>query len=474
MSLADALMGSESWESQLCSKIKKYTPSSSPSASFANEYRAIVSRASNQGSISTEDANLLLQARSLVESWSAAPAPELKPAWEQWLSLYEAGKDRLPASVLECILRRLPRSETKGVDWTAFLLGCSERWVIDGVLRLIKPVEVNRMASTKPVEFYRSMLLDVVLERPAFKCSQPLWKEMARGHTRPAHLRPAEQVLVRCYTADRKSGDKHLLSALAETPSLRKPVLAELLKDHDAASRFCRFLVFEAPSSKSAGRKGGARSRKEILRDWTAACEPVLARGDRHRRTASLVFALIRLSPLAARNGKPRREEEADAALAARTSEQKILQVLRSAEQQAGSSGDDIALVVRGDELFRAVQEYLRGLPTGPRSSEDSPERTLRFERYMGRKEVLLQVLTALEECPGESPLHDELEVLLFNSGVRQLGSDGEETKYDSNLHQPEAPGIVPGARVLIARSGRALGEGEEQVVLVKAGVMPA
>ncbi|MBA4157052.1 MAG: hypothetical protein H0X65_06205 [Gemmatimonadetes bacterium] len=474
MSLADALKGSDSWDNRLCNLIKKYSSSSSPGATFVNEYRAIVSRASEQGSISSEDANLLLKARSLVELWSGTPAPDLKAAWEQWLSLYETGKDRLPASVLECFLRRLPRGETKGIDWAAFLLGCSEKWVIEGVLRLLKPADVNRIAKAKPTEFYRSTLFDVVLERPAYKCPPPLWKEMGRGHARPADLRPAEEVVVRCYTANRKEGDKHLLATLAQTPDLRKPVLAELLEDHDAASRFCRFLVFDAPAPGSRGRKGKAHPVKDVLRDWMEVCENALGREDPTRRTAALVFALIRLSPLAARNGKSGRQEAPDTALAARTSERKILQALRSAEQQGASSGGDDALVVHGDELFRAVQEYLRGLPAGSRSGQDSPQRALRYERYMGRKEVVLQLLAALEECPGDSQLHDELEVVLFNSGVRMLGSEGEETEFDVHAHQPEASGILPGDRVRITRPGRALGEGEEQVVLVKAGVLPA
>jgi hypothetical protein len=61
------------------------------------------------------------------------------------------------------------------------------------------------------------------------------------------------------------------------------------------------------------------------------------------------------------------------------------------------------------------------------------------------------------------------LEVALFNSGVRDLGANGEVVEFNPRLHQPLAAGLLPGIPVRVVQPGRTLGEEVGGLVIAKA-----
>jgi hypothetical protein len=467
---------SEAWEKRLCSLIKKYK-SYSDLALFRNDYRDAVSKAIALNKISKTDESHLLQAREYLEAWTSKTPPETLVAFEQWQTLHEAGKDRLPGCVLEGLLRQFPHVNPGVVNWDSFLLSCSNALLVDVLLdrRFVREHDLNRLAQAKPAEFYRSVALDVLVERTALRDPRPLWDECIRGTPRPSGLLTRAEILVHCYAISQ--GDKEneqMLSFLLDATQDRERVLGLLLRKRQPAFRLCRFLAFGHPTVGMRAQDWVANRIQDVLLSWVGLCEAELEKGSgSEAETASLVLGLIRLSLLTetddARPGKTGKLSEETA----RMTETNILHVLQKGEESRASSNPETAFVVFGKELYRAIQDYLRRLHVGTDTGQESPERALRFERYQGSKQVIEQVLLAMEESLDERGLRDALEVALFNCGVRPLGNVGEEVRFDVHVHEAETPGILPDDLVVVTHSGWCLGNQQDPLVLVKAKVHP-
>jgi len=467
-------MASETWEKRLCNLIKKYKPSAD-AASFRNQYREAVSEASTKGRV---DAGVLLEAREYLEAWVSPSPPESTTAYRQWQKVYEARKSHIPVSILEAFLRRVPATPANTVDWESFMLSCPNASLIDVILdrRLVREQDLNMMVEARPVEFYESVALDVVLQRSSLRNLCPLWDECITGRPRPRGLMSREKVLVHCYSLlPGEEGNESMVSCLVNRSSDREKVLEFILDDHTAAVRLCRHLVF-GPLSDAPNIDGKPKPIEDVLLAWVSRCEAELESGDESRAaTAALVLAMIRLSTLIhTSEARVKSKQDRLAQAVGRATERATLRVLQKVEADLESGAANTPLSVLGNELHRAVQEYVRRLRVGTRQWEDSPERALRYERHLGSKRVIQQVLAALDEHLDENCLRDALEVALFNSGVRALGSVNERVSFNTQVHQAEVPGILPGDPVIVTRSGRCLGDDEDRLVLVKTRVRPA
>jgi hypothetical protein len=470
-------MPSQAWEKRLCSLIKKYKPSADL-ASFRNDYREAVFQAAADNKLDKAAPSLLLEARDYLEAWASPSPPEASTAYGQWQKLYQAGKSCLPVAVLETILRRFPAVPDGTVDWGPFLLGCSDGRLIDVLLdrRLVREHDLNGLAQARPAEFHESVALDVALERSLLSNPRPVWDECARGKPRPRGLLSRERVLLHCYSLlPGEEGNERMASFLVSRPQERAMLLDLLLGDHPSAVRLCRYLALGPPSTACNGPGNGADAIQDILLGWVSRCEAEVEKGAVSKAaTASLVLALIRLASLSCPKGEGTNGDRRLGGAAGRATERATVHVLQKVEGDLSSHLADATLSVRGGELYRTVQEYLRRLPVGTRRGEDSPERALRYERYLGSKQVIEQVLAALDEPLDEGGLRDALEVALFNCGVRSLGNLNERLSFDAHAHEADTAGVLPGDLVTVIRPGRCLGDGEERVVLVKARVQPA
>jgi hypothetical protein len=206
-----------------------------------------------------------------------------------------------------------------------------------------------------------------------------------------------------------------------------------------------------------------------IVGDLLHVCELAIDEKTRVAPVASSALGFLQLAATSASEGFDVEALQAIVDTSSRIGQRAIVQALRDAEGKDPSSRDDQVIVVRSDHLYSAVQIYLRNLSSGPDGDMSSPERALRNERYLGRREILQGLLPAFDGATEKSALKDALDAVLYNAGVRPLGNSGQRVIFDFRLHEPETSGILPGDDVVITRAGWALGDVENAVILTKA-----
>jgi hypothetical protein len=210
----------------------------------------------------------------------------------------------------------------------------------------------------------------------------------------------------------------------------------------------------------------------ELLALWLDACHQVIERGDTDQSvTASMVLALTRLVTTGFCGPAPTAPLDEIAKTAMAATEKVIANMLGRGEERSAAGGlQEVALVISG-ELPALLQKYLRQRLADGAHGVGSPDRALRLERYLGRREVISQLIKALDETVPPDQLRRVIEAVLFNCGVRPIGALGQDTTFNSQYHQATGSGILPGEPVTIVAVGRCLGEGSELLVLARAKV---
>jgi len=464
---------------RIAALIRRYKPSTG-AATFRNEFRAGILAAVTSNTIGQKEADLLLKARSYLEEWTSDSPPAPPDVWRQWADLYREGKDRLPGSILEALLARFPKSAKEAGEWASLVFGDAEKKLLRLLLTrgLVRKAELIRMAKERPLEFYRSAALDLLLENRTAG-PRTVWDSLANGEGRPTGLMTGHEALVTSFDFDGgRDAEQWLLQFVMSAPAeIRKAVLRSLLERAGTSARFANHLI---PLHPTRGKSRSNRRSKErpeelstVLVHWVDICGEALERGDSAAAAASVVLGLIQLGVTANPTMLPSNALARVSAATDRITEQALVLALRSAETAGPDFPRPLALIVRSDELYRAVQEYLRRLPVGVKDDLESPERALRFERYNGRREVVQGLLSALDEVPNNGPMRDAIEAVLFNAGVRPFGVPGEQVAFDTHTHQPEASGLLGGDPAVVTRPGRRLGNEDDGIVIVKARVKP-
>jgi hypothetical protein len=455
------------WDKRVGNLIGRYKPEADI-ASFRNQYRDAVRDGLASTRIRQSGYDLLLQAREYLESWLAADSPDPADVFRQWRQLYENGRETVPITILESLLRRLPNLDA-GVQWEEFILRCSHSKLVQVLLdrHFSSPEKLNELAKTKSSAFYQSAAFDVLIDRKQLGDATSLWVQCAKGTKRPLGLLSANEAIVHCYAAiPGTKGDELIVSLLLNSAEISGRILELLFNHRPEAMRLCRYLISTTPA-----RQKSAKDPDDLLTDWVARCLAEISKGrDPGCTTASLILGSIRLyafSEQDATTGMLSKDSWDAASDAMAGTARSILK-----EMEAGTSRRTAPiLVVRGDELYSMVQDYLRELPSGNSTGEEAPERALKFERYRGIKQVLEHVLHAMQEPRDEGRLRDALEVAMFNCDVRSLGVEGEQTAFDGRLHETEATGVLPGDPVVVTHSGRQLGDTDDAMVLTRAKV---
>ncbi|MEX2156698.1 MAG: hypothetical protein WD773_07640 [Gemmatimonadales bacterium] len=465
-------MPAAEWVTRLSTLVKRYAPKTN-GAAFRNDFGAILDSAFEQGGITREERDLLLRARSYLESWSSAKRPQASEAYAQWMELYQVGKDSLPTQILTTFLGRFPK--TRGVDWTHFIIGASSKELLSVLLtrHLIHTKDLVSVANERPAEFFRSPGLDLLVElnKP---CPRDVWNALSKGEGRPSGLLNPAEAIARSFAADRKKDAvSWFLGFLADSGRARKSIFRSVLERPEAALRLAAHISPMQPNPRAKRPKKQADVAVPVLTDWLATCQQALEESGTAATTASVVLGLLELSVVAKTTALPHEVLKALSATMERMAERTILLALRGGEVSGGVGARNDVVVVRGNDLYRAVQEYLRSLPAGSQGDLESPERSLRFERYKGRREVIEGLLAALERASEQGLLRDAVEAVLFNSGVRSFGAPGEDVSFDVHSHEADVSGMLPGSQAVVTRAGRRLGNEEDGIVLVKARVKP-
>ena len=454
---------------RLLAMVKKYDATTN-TATFRNDYRAVVDGAVEAGEVEDAEVSAFVQAREYLEAWGAKRPPELKAAFSQWRDLFEKSRDFLPPLFLEALLSRIPPKPAAKLDIGPLFENAMGGRFLRIMLsrRLLKLAELLQLAKSDPSVFYRSPALDIVVESGK-SVPRGVWAQAADGAPRPPDLMDPALALVTSFRADKKrDAGKWLLKYLAESASIAPSILRALLRDPEAATRLAIHLGIESI-------KWGAPKRRldsgiqGLTGMWIGVATKQLSEGGAESRTSGTVLSVMRLSAILDPRGYAARAiSEAPSSLET-TFEGQVADGLRLAESGDLASAKSMALLVQVDEVYRAVQQYLRSTP-GASASSASPDRFLRHERYLGRKDIVQELLPVLDGVANPTALRDAVEVALFNVGVRPLGEAGELARFDPQRHQVDGEAAAPGEPVRVVRPGLAIGE-TDGVVLRKAVV---
>jgi hypothetical protein len=424
-------------------------------AGFRNEFKSVVDRAKRE-SAGEAEIEALLQLRAVVERW-IFDSPPARVALDDWLGLL-GRRDHLSEVALQAAFARFPVEGANELDWAPLLLNKLDRWVAREVIRrgFVKADILRRIPETDGEALYGSPLLDEILES-GVSFYPSLLKEHLQ-HDRPNGLLAPEVVAVRAFASDgRRNAPDEFVKVVAAVHTRRVAALEELLRHPPHAMRLTGHLVM-----RLGGRPARTGSAEEVVLHGliTAA----RTHGDRLGAASAAghsVLGVLRCSGLITDAQAPDLSEGLRAG---------ALATLRAAE--AGASGrteTNSWLPLSAMELYEVLQDYLRHLPAGSSSGQESPERRIIAERYAAKVEVLNGVIEALETAGHADSLREELEIALFNLGVRPLGEVGEIVSYDPDVHSAPAGDAMRNDLVRIASPGWIFGDGDHRRIMRKA-----
>lgn len=454
---------------RLVAMIKKYDGGTDVAA-FRNAYRALIDGALQTGEIGESDVPHFLHAREHLEAWAGKRPPELKAAFGQWLALFEKASDALPPPLFEALLGRVPAKPPTALEIGPLIAKPSGARFLRTLLsrRLLKLADFLQLAKADPTAFYRSAALDIVVENKK-QLPRSVWSTLAAGTPRSPDLIDPAQALVASFKADKKrDAPKWLVKYLAESPATSVKALRALASEPAAAVRLVVHLAMSSIPQRK-GKKPADNDAQAVAATWIRVVAEQLEEGGPDSRTAALVLDVMRLASIIDPLGLAARAISECGLSVDAVFEKAVVDCLRFAESGDQTLTESTVILIQARELYHAVQEYLRTMP-GVAGAPASPARSARHERYLGRRDVVQELLPILEGDADPKAAKDAIEVSLFNVGVRALGDNGEVTKFDPHRHQAEGTAAAPGDVVRIIRPGWILGE-TDGVILKRAVV---
>jgi hypothetical protein len=463
-------MKTSDWEAQLISLIKRHS-SKNPLPALRNAFSDAVRDAISRGKLDEDDARFLNQVRSRLELWRSVAPPTLKEAWSEWLALRATASSRIPASILDVLMTRLPVGKGDRLQLDLTELAPLGPDLIARLLkqRLLRSADIVKLAKRDPAGVYESPVLDAMLAR-GFAVPRKVWDQ---AKSRPMELQPRRGTLIRAYELDHAADAASWLARQALTVSEESDaILLAILRNPGLAFRFVHDLVGPRSPLKGGAAKRDMTARAQVLQALVQLLQPSSDESDRaNAMTRSVALGLVRI----AAQGMP----EGAAAKAVQFAKDELAAGFTALIQyELAHSESSVAdgvrrplLTVSPDELSHAVNQFIGGLPVGGGAEFESVERGQRYHRFQGRREVIQLVVTALSDIQTGADPAQAIEVALFNAGVKELGELGQEAAFDPRVHETATPGVTPGARVQVMRIGRVVGEGVMAMVIVKAGV---
>ena len=309
---------------------------------------------------------------------------------------------------------------------------------------------------------YSVPVLDVAIENDAIPDHRALWNGCIKWGDRPAGLYSRDELLAVCFSrAPAGTLDKELNSFLSDNKSARRRFFKATLGLPPSSVRLAEMLASSVGTDRSDG--------DSPINDFVEACTEHARLATTDLPHVTLTLASLRLFLAAKGGGRSQVSERLKFVETA--SMQLATQMLSQVEEDPSSQCGVCLSTVSAIQLHDIVHRHLTSLTTASSNASLPADRSSKYERHLGKKEVLDKVLDALDESTDADSLRESLEVALFNLGVRPLGSVGDKTKFESRLHEGQESGVVPGDAVEIVNAGRCLGKGEEMLVLVKAKV---
>jgi len=454
-------MTKASWLPPLTKAVSQLSPKSDL-AQFRNEYSEIVR------SIKDDPKNkyreILIEAGPLIESWVTQEDKCPCCALREWSNFYEKAARVLPLDVLVLFAKRLPQMKPGAVDWQPFFFDCRHKSILVAIYdrKFIGKANLQSWIADKLQSAYLLPVLDVAIENDAIPDHRALWNGCIKWGDRPTGLYSREELLAVCLSrAPAGTLEKELNLFLFDNRSARRRLFTAALGLPPSSVRLAEILASSAGTDRS--------DSDSLINDFVDACTE-------HARivTADLPHVTLTLASLRiflAAKGGGRTQIGDRIKLVDAASMQLASRMLSEVEEDPSSQCGVCVSALSAIQLHDIVHRHLNSLATASSNTSGPADRSSKYERHLGKKEVLDKVLNALVESADAESLRESLEVALFNLGVRPLGNVGDRTKFESRLHDCQESGVVPGDVVEIITAGRCLGKGEELLVLVKAKV---
>lgn len=439
--------------------------SKSDLSQFRSEYRDIVRRLPDACRV------FLTRVQDTLVDWGSRIDHDPQAVLEQWRAIDDDEFDHLPAALQMLLFRFMPKSKLTLDQWRGFLVECRNTKLIEALLklRMIGKKDLRAWMASELESFSQSAALDFAVREHLLKPSGKLWLEIAELKARSVPLISRNELLVSIYERWKESHADRALTALLSTDSdeASTALLSVLLDYPLSAARFVRFLASEL------GRQNSADSAFERVTNLFAQlCVDTLTGTNdaSHLERAATAFGLLRLTYDLARlkSGKP--ELNSSVELTLRKSAAAIANFsARRMEENPAAPQSSAFLTLRGGELAVVLRGHMESMPSAQTSYEDVSDGKTQYQRYLGQRDILNDLVNLLDEAEEGVDLRVDLEVLLINSGVSPIGESGVLAKFDPRIHRSITSGVLPGDEVEIVRTGHQFGFEAEAIVLSKA-----
>jgi hypothetical protein len=459
------------WTSQLAEAIDSLADASQGPA-FPSRCEDALEKGLNQG-LSKDHKDELKKVLEPIRSWTAVAAPEFTDAFVQWQQLHAFGSPALPDVVLTAALRIYPKNTGHESEWLEFALATRRLAVIHELLdlELLSKKAVHQRATADPRALCKSRILEALSPDSAIWDSPRLFEELCREvvHTTSnEEIGRLVQGIINCYTASTaRKATTQVLSLLSKGPEqVGRRVVDELFRRPHACLRFVDFLKTSLFKAKARAPREAAR---QILPLLTGRAIAVIEAGSSPgSETAGLALASLQLASV-------------EAALV--HGSKKTAGLLLTAEQTTGllkciakhaaanSSGGNTPAFVSGYDVATAFPAPGATLKSAVPLAAAAGPSAVTTAHEAGTRRILSDFarLYAFHQDP--QARDEALRIALFNHGVREFGSLGDEMPFDSAFHETRDTGVFPGDLVQIVRPGQEIVAAGTRHILVKAGV---
>jgi len=437
---------------------------------FNAEFKSTIETGIQAGQISPEQLAALERVHTTVDLWHRGDTAATN-AIDTWLEVVEETKRELPMELLAAAVSHVPSMQLKSVNWSSVVLDRTDRALLRilSEQKILKTSALLAVAKAEPDRFYASAGLDVLLEYRGVP-PRDIWAYMEENPERGEGLQSGPEALAEAFSLDPSSdASLKLTELLARSPKSRTAVLVQVLRDPGAVEKLARYLSLPGYGLKGKKRTRAVDESSPIISDFVDICVQAVESGKRTSRVAAWALSTIAVGAFSPVTPLPPPVAKTVEDGLGRIVGTRLRTVLQHAEGEARQ--DRELLVVTDAQAQDGIQGYLETLPVG--GGDDVPaERSVHYQRYRGRKEVIQEILPLLTEADTPDIPRSALDAALFNMGVRPLGvSEGTDT-FDIHRHEPIAPGIIPGDAVKVVRLGWQLGDGEDAVILERARVV--
>lgn|GEM_PF-3292223 len=459
------------WTSQLAEAIDSLTDASQVLA-FPSRCQDALKAGLNQG-LSIDDKDELQKALELIRSWTASPVPEFPDAFAQWQQLHAFGPPALPDVVLTSALRIFPENTGHDAEWLECALATRRLAVIDELLdlELLSEKAILQKATADPSTLCKSRILEAISQDSVIWGSPRIFEELCKQvvqTTSNEEIGRLVQGIINCYTAStaRKASTQVLSLLSTEPEQVGRKVVDELFRRPHACLRFVDFLKTSLFKTKARAPRDAARQLLPVL---TGRAIVVIEAGSSPgSETAGLALASLQLASVEAAltHGSKR------TASPLLTPEQKTALLKCLAKHvAANSSGGNTPAFVSGYDMAAAFSSPPATLKSPAPVTPAAGPTAVTAAHEAGTRRILSDFarLYALQQDP--QARDEAFRIALFNHGVREFGSLGDELPFDSAFHETRDTGVFPGDTVKIVRAGQEIFAAGTRHILVKAGV---